>query len=52
MRVHDVADTRQAVAVWEAAQAGTEARLVSPARSVEFVARSSAGRDEFGVMGR
>jgi dihydropteroate synthase len=28
VRVHDVADTRQAVAVWEAAQAGSEARLV------------------------
>ena len=28
VRVHDVADTRQAVAVWEAAQAGSESRLV------------------------
>ena len=27
VRVHDVADTRQAVDVWEAAQAGSEARL-------------------------
>lgn len=27
VRVHDVAETRQAVAVWEAAQAGSEARL-------------------------
>jgi dihydropteroate synthase len=27
VRVHDVADTRQALDVWEAAQAGSEARV-------------------------
>ena len=28
VRVHDVAETRQAIAVWEAAQAGSETGLV------------------------
>jgi dihydropteroate synthase len=31
VRVHDVKETRQAVAVWEAAQAGSEAAIAAPA---------------------
>ncbi|WP_334147025.1 dihydropteroate synthase [Hyphomicrobium sp.] len=33
VRVHDVRETRQAVAVWEAVQAGSEAALARPAAS-------------------